>query len=549
MTQMTQNRQQRIHSTAGKRPARLPSARALSTGIAFLFFGALCLLPSLYMFVVSLFGADGGLSFENYRRLLAEPRQRGLLLTSALLGAGTAVLATTIGAPLGLLLARSDLGAKRFWRLALVVPLVVPPYILGLAWVYIGGSAGLVAQIFGRDLLSNTTYSLTGAIVVLGLAFFPLSMLATEAAARRVDNHLEEAALLVAGWHRVLWRITFPLIAPSIAAAALITFVLAISEFGVPSLLRVPVFTTEVFTAFSALYDFGAATALAVPLLVLALVAAAAVKLIIGNRMLTERRSARTGLPLLLGRLRIPVMISLAAVLFLSAVLPVLVLSLEAGRVEQVTAAVNASRGAITNSLALSAVGATLIVALSVLLGYERARARFGGRGWLDFLFVATFAVPSTVVGVGLINLWNRPGPAGDVYQSVVIIVIAYVARFVPVSALMLAASVRQVPASFEEAAEVAGATWQRTFVRIVLPNIRPGLAAAWVVAFILAFGELGSTILVSPPGDSTVPVRIYTLIANTTSSEISALALMQIGIVLIPLALLGLVGGRKGIH
>ncbi len=127
-------------------------------------------------------------------------------------------------------------------------------------------------------------------------------------------------------------------------------------------------------------------------------------------------------------------------------------------------------------------------------------------------------------------------------------IVLAYLARFVPVAALILAASVRQVPASFEEAAEIAGASWPRTFFRIVLPQIRTGLAAAGVVVFIFAFSELGATLLVAPPGESTLPVRVYTLIANTPSSEVAALALMQCGTVLIPLALLGAFArGKRG--
>src|SRR5262249_40658824 len=100
---------------------------------------------------------------------------------------------------------------------------------------------------------------------------------------------------------------------------------------------------------------------------------------------------------------------------------------------------------------------------------------------------------------------------------------------------------------SSEEAAEVAGASWPRTFVRIVLPQIRTGLAAAWVVAFIFAFGELGATVLVTPPGESTLPVRIYTIIANTPASEVAALALMQAGIILILLALLGMFANSKG--
>src|SRR5215207_11355718 len=102
------------------------------TGVAFIFFAALCVLPVAYMLAVSFLSADGSLYFENYRRLLVEPRQRQLLFTSTLLGAGAAALATVIGAPLGLLLARADLPAKRFFRLAFVVPLIIPPYILAL---------------------------------------------------------------------------------------------------------------------------------------------------------------------------------------------------------------------------------------------------------------------------------------------------------------------------------------------------------------------------------------------------------------------------------
>ncbi len=500
-----------------------PSVRTVILAVAPLLFLALCALPTLYMLGVSFIGADGSFSLINYRHLLTDVRQRDLLFTSTLVSIGSALLATIVGAPLGLLLARADLRTKRFLRLALVVPLVIPPYILGLAWIY------------GRDLLSNWTYSVTGTVVVLGTSFYPLTMLATEAAARRIDAPLEEAALLIARPHRVLARITLPLIAPSIAAAALLTFVLALSEFGVPGLLRVPVFTTEVFTAFAALYDFGGATALAVPLLVVALIAGIAVKLLIGNRMITTRRTVRVGLPLTLGRWRVLAIGAFGLVLLLSVILPLGVLAREAGSFKRIITSVAESGSAIRNSVVLSTVGATLTVALGVLLGYGRARARTRLRG-------------STVVGIGLISLWNRPGLTGEVYNSTAIIVIAYLARFVPVAALVLAASVRQLPISSEEAADVAGASWLRTFTRIVLPQIRTGLAAAWVVAFIFAFGELGATVLVTPPGESTLPVRIYTMIANTPASAVAALALMQAGIVLIPLALLAAFArGKRG--
>jgi iron(III) transport system permease protein len=119
--------------------------------------------------------------------------------------------------------------------------------------------------------------------------------------------------------------------------------------------------------------------------------------------------------------------------------------------------------------------------------------------------------------------------------------VIAYLSRFVPVAALILAAAVRQSPASLEEAAEVSGASWLRTFGRIVFPQIKSAVAAALVVSFILAFGELGATVLVAPPGESTLPVRVYTLIANAPTSQVASLALMQAGVLLISLLVFGL--------
>ncbi len=201
-------------------PSVLPSSRTVILGVAVTLFLLLCVLPVLYMLGVSFISPDGNFSFENYRQLLIDARQRELLGRSTLLGAGTALLATSVGAPLGLLLARTRLPLKRMIRILLVIPLVVPTYVSALAWISITGSTGFVAIWLGRDLLSAWTYSLGGAILVLGTCLYPLSMLATEAAARRVNGRLEEAALLVASPGRVLWRITLPLIAPTVAASS-----------------------------------------------------------------------------------------------------------------------------------------------------------------------------------------------------------------------------------------------------------------------------------------------------------------------------------------
>jgi len=514
------------------------SVRTLVLGTSVALFLLVCVLPPAYMLVGSLSEGAGSSAFET---LLLDARQRELFVNSTLLASSTAILATLIGAPLGLVLARVPMPHKALFRLALAAPVTLPPYVVGLAWIYLGGSRGLIATFLERDLLSGWTYSLPGAVIVLSLVFYPLSMLATEVAMRGIDGRLEEAALLVAPRGRVLRRITLPLASPAILAAALVIFVLAVSDFGVPGLLRVRVYTTEVFTAFAALYDFGRATLLTLPLLLLSIVVAATAGALVGERLLATGRG--TGVPALsFEPWRQSAIAALVAAITVALVLPVTVLGHEALSVRSFPDAVAASGAAIVNSLVLAATGATAVVALAVWIGYGRARAHPRLGRLADVLLVVLFALPSTVVGVGLIGLWNRPGPLGAVYGTDLMILLAYLARLVPVAALALAASVRLVPVSQEEVAAVSGAGWFRTMWHIVFPQMALALGAAWVIAFVLAFGELGATILVAPPGESTLPIRIYTMIANAPSAQVAALALLQACVIFAPLAMLGLV-------
>jgi iron(III) transport system permease protein len=509
------------------------SSRTAVVGLAIGVFVVCCLLPVGYLLTVSLSRVDA------YSAIALDARQRSLLSNTALLGIGTALLATAIGAPLGIALARITLPRKALLRLALAAPVLLPPYIAGLAWTYFGSSRGWLTGLTGSDLLSAWTYSLPAAIVVLSVVFYPVSMLATEVAMRRIDGRLEEAALMVTPPGRVLRRITLPLAAPSVTAAALMIFVLAISEFGVPGLLQVRVYTTEVFTAFAALYDFSRAILLTLPLLLLCMIVAAAAATLLGERLVTTRRTGGTR-PAQFDEWRRSAAIAAIAVLAVALVLPLAILISEALDARSLWVVLAGSGRAIVNSLLLATIGATAVVGVAVWLGYARARAGRGIGQAADILFIVLFAVPSTIVGVGLIGLWNRAGLLGAVYGTDAMLLLGYLARFVPIAALALAASTRYVPVSHEEASAVSGARWIRTMGRIVLPQIRLALAASWVIVFVLAFGELGVSILVAPPGEATLPIRIYTIIANTPPSHVAALALLQTAVIFVPLAALG---------
>ena len=509
------------------------SSRTVVVGLGAALFVVSCVLPVAAFLTTSLDGATAAFALD--------ARQRRLLVNTASLGVGAAVWATATGAPLGLLLARGSLPDKALLRIALAARLLLPPYVVALAWTYLATSRGLLATVAGNDALAAWAYSLPAAVLVLGLVLYPLSMLATEVAIRRIDGRLEEAALMVAGPADVFWRITVPLAAPGIIATALVIFVLAVSEFGVPGVLRVRVYTTEIFTAFAALYDPGRAALLALPLLTLCLAVAVVSVVLLGDRFISARRSADTP-----GALRVegsrPLFVMMAVVLVTALALPIAVLAREALGSQSIVAVVEGSGEAIANSLRLATLGASAVVGIAMWLGYARARTTSRAGRLADVGLVVLFAVPGTLIGVGLIHVWNRPGPLGALYGTDGMLVLAYLARLLPIAVLALAASGRAVPVSHEEAAATSGAGWLRTMWRIVVPQMRLGLVAAWLITFVLAFGELGVSILVAPPGETTLPIRIYTIVANAPSSSVAVLALLQAGIILGPLAVLAAV-------
>jgi iron(III) transport system permease protein len=300
----------------------------------------------------------------------------------------------------------------------------------------------------------------------------------------------------------------------------------------------VRVYTTEVFTAFAALYDFSRATVLALPLLLISVVVTIIAVVVAGERLLSTRRSSGARPAFIEGWQR-PAEVLVFATTAIAVGVPLVALAGEASGVASMWMVLEGSGPAIVKSLVLAAIGATAVVSVAIWLGYARARATGRLAQLADVLFVVAFAIPSTIVGVGLIGVWNRPGVVGDLYGTDVMFVLGYLARFVPVAALTLAATMRYVPVSHEEAAAIAGAGWWRTMTHVVLPQARLGVLVAWIIAFVLAFGELGVSVLIAPPGESTLPIRIYTIIANAPASHTAALALLQAAVILVPVVIL----------
>jgi len=332
----------------------------------------------------------------------------------------------------------------------------------------------------------------------------------------------------------------------------MLVFLLTMGEFGVPAFLRYEVFPVESFTQFSAFYNFGNATAAAIPLAIITFLV-----LLIERAFLRDKtyqlRPAPDGEPALeihLGPSR-KVFLGIVSVLCLVVVaVPLLVLVFQSLLSPGAYAeALTRAGDSLLRSLTYAAIGASLLTVLGFLAGYLiHTRALPFWRS-VDSLTLFLFALPGTVIGIGLISLWNRPW-TNFIYATPAIILVGYLGRYTALTSRITVSALAQVPPSMEEAAQIAGARWLRRLSLIVAPLAKRGLVAAWLVGYIFSLRDMGITMLVYPAGHDTLPVRIFTLMANGSAALIAALSVILVVATLLPLGLLAVVfRGRHEYH
>jgi iron(III) transport system permease protein len=519
--------------------------RRLTLLLAVLALAVVGLLPLVAMVVTSVF-VDGKLTLATYTKLLSNPLQYWIALGHSLtLATLTAVCATALGVALGLLFGKTDLPFRRTLTVLLGIPLLLPPYVLAICWFNLLASDGLLAQaapVQLAGLLSRALYGLPGCWWVMVSALTPAVMILTLVYLRAVNPRLEEAGRLVTRWPAVLYRVTLPLVLPGILFGGLLVFLLTLGEVGVPMFLRYPVYAVETLTQFSAFYDFGAATAAAMPLLLVTLLMLTLERRFLRAKVHNLRPSTpgRRMLRVPLGRWRIPIFLVVSLLGSVMVVLPITALAVTSLAPFAYGDAWRQGAGSLGRSLALAAAGATLLAVLGFFCGYLIRTRALGLWRALDTLTLLLFTLPGTVIGMGLIALWNRPGTA-FMYASTTMVIFAYVAQYTALTSRITLATLANRPQSLEEAAQIAGAPWLARIGYIVVPAALPGVIAGWLIGFIFCVRDLGASMLVYPAGQETFSVRIFTLMANGTPSLISALCVMLVIVALSALGLLGL--------
>jgi len=464
---------------------------------------------------------------------LLTARTLGLLANTAFLGIAVALLAGLAGTMLAVLAAKTDLPWPRALGALLTFPLFLPPFVLALGWFAVLGRQGLLVQVAGPGVgarASDLYFGPAGAMLVLTVAYTPIAFHLVRVGLAAVDPAAEEAARLHRGWAHAVRRIDLPLVAPSIALAMLVTFVLVVGELGVPAFLRYPVFSAEVFTQFAAFLDIRSAVAMSLSLSLLVLAGLAIERGTLRHRVqFLPRHRLDAGIAPL-GRWRPAVGVAAWAWVAVTVLLPFAGLAARAGGGASYGAAFQGAGRSIARSLWMSAVAATAILVFALLLAYLVERTGPRRRDGLDTLFLLLFAAPGTMLGVGLILVWNRAGISW-LYGSAAIVLLGWLAHFTPLAARVVGVALQALPPGLEEAARLARASWGRTVWRVVVPAVRPALAGAWLLAFIFCLRDLDLAITIYPPGAETLPVRVYTLMANSPEPVVAALAVLTIGL------------------
>ena len=485
------------------------------------------LFPVLRIMVSAFDDANGLISIAAFLDRLLQQKVWGLgCLTGAarcgvawntlILALLTAGGTTTLGLAFALLVTRTRFRFKKLLRALAILPIITPPFVIGLGLILLFGRSGLVNHglewAFGIEP-SRWLYGLPGLLLAQWLSFTPIAFLVLIGVVEAVSPSMEEAAqtLRASRW-RTFIDVSLPLMRPGLANAFLIGFIESISDFGNPIVLggNFSVLATEVFfSVVGAQLDQGRAAALGILLLAFALAAFFAQRVVLGRRDYTALSGkGDSGLPAPLPEPARKLCYALAMPWIVLTV-TLYTMTFLGGFVEQwgrnyAPTLKHYSRafgveigpqggliwvGSAWNSLwttvKLSALAAPLTAALGLLTAYILTRQRFRGRTALEFGTMLSFAIPGTVIGVSYILAFNVP-PI-EMTGTALILIACNVFRNMPVGVRAGMASMTQIDASLDEASATLGAGRFTTLRRIVLPLLKPAVAAALVYSFVRA--------------------------------------------------------------
>ena len=510
-----------------------PGAAPLGLRLAGALVAVAAVLPLAYLAIVV--GDSTAAAWDSIWR----DRTASLVARSLGLTAAVTFTAVAIAVPAAWLTVRTDLPARRIWTVLLTLPLVIPSYIGAYALISAFGPQGLTAELLGVDELPSIS-GFPGAWLVLSLFTYPYVLLPVRASLRRLDPQLEEAALGMGRTPGQMFRsVVLPQLRPAMGAGALLVSLYVMSDFGAVSIMRFDSFTTSIYTAYQASFDRTAAAALSA-LLVLLMFAilwfearSRSTDALYRSVPGSQRRARVTRL----GRWRIPALGFCGFIVALALVAPVAVLAYwsvqsVAGSVDPGEIAAAAGNSVLASGICAAVAG---ICAIPVAVLSVRFRGRFSGL--VERLTYIGHALPGIVVALALVFFGTRV--VIELYQSLGMLIFAWVVLFLPLAVGVIRSSLLQVSPRIEEAARSVGRSQANVMGTVTVPLMTSGILAGCALVFLTAIKELPATLILGPTGFETLATEIWSATGRGFFEGAAIPALILLMVSAVPLYLL----------
>jgi len=533
-------------------------------------------LPVIVIVWNALFGA-GVFNIYDIRLVLTEPRTYEALVNSVVISLGTVFFSVIIGTFFAWLVVRTDLPLKRFMRGLFLVPFMFPSFIGAMAWgMMLNPRAGYVNR-FLIDRLGYTgpifdIYTIAGMIMVQTFYLFPFVYIQVAGALERMDPTLEESARISGmGLFAITRKVTLPLVVPSIVSGAMLIYLNSMAHFGTVAMLggragivNIPVLIFQRIHASGG--DFAAirtGTVLASLLIVnAAFVLWLEDKVIKGGKYQIIGGKSFRPIEMKLRGARWPIAIMCIIYIAYTIILPAVIIFMVGGlrtfglpftaenlsldNFRFVLFEFEMTRQAIRNTVILGSSAAVTVMTAGAIISYILVKTNIKGKVVLKVLGMLPFSLPGSVIALGVILTWSGMLFGINLFNTLWIIFIAYIARYMAFSLKSNSAALTQIHDSLIESARASGAGMGRALRDIVLPLARPGMISAFFLIFLPAMRELTISVMLHSPATRTLGVAIYSIRMEGSTVRASALAGIALIIILLGQLFIKLVLDRK---
>lgn len=522
--------------------------------------GALLILTFTILYPLStLFGASitdpetGGFSLAGYAAFFSTPDFVAAMFNTLLLGLITTTGALILGVGIAFVVARYDFPMKPLVGMLPLVTLVIPDVIVVQSWIMVFGNNGVVTNFFWDVFGVNTPrfYGWTGLIFVMILQHYAFIYLMVFAAFKSIDGTLEQAAQnLGSSPQRSYWTVTIPVLAPAVLVSAMVVFSMAIDNFGIPAIIapRILILSVTAYNTF--ISELGSdpvmQSTMSVMLVLIAAVVLIIQKLYVERRVYQMEAGRAPEIEKLTGR-RGRLISGTALGFILTSLLPVLIVMIAAithskgpvlhwGQfsIENLRRAIIFTPEALYNSFFLASIATIAGTFFSIFVSYLLVKKRSFLTNILDFVAVLPLVVAGTVLGIALIGAYNT----GMVVLTGTwfIVAMAYFVRRVPYGIRTMSGPIHAIRDSIEEASINLGVSPARSFVKVVLPIMKPAIISGAIFMWVTTLSELSATIVLYTAGLSTMPIQIFQQLDSGYIGPASAYSAILIVSIFLPL-------------